>query len=174
MIKLVAVCVVTAVSIASAGCTTSGGTAADGPRIDPADIDRLTGPPWVGALTYLDYSSRRLMTIDSSITVRRASDDPPAWEFGFGYSKEPHADSTETIALSRDGRRLGDEAVVSREQMTGGGVRITTEADGNDDSRPARFRFVHTITDRAYTRSKLVRFTDEADFFERHVYRWTR
>lgn len=144
------------------------------PRLHVADIDSLTGPPWVGTLTYLDYTSQQHTTIDSSLIVRRVGDSPPSWEFGLGYSKEPHADSKETIALSGDGQALGDERVVSREALPGGGVRFVTECDGEDDHRPSRFRFEHTLSPHEYSRRKLVRFNGTNEFFERHVYRWGR
>jgi hypothetical protein len=161
-------------TLLGSGCSTSGTSQIGAARIDSADIDALTGPPWVGTLTYLDYTSHQPTTIDSSLIVRRTQDSPPAWEFGVGYSKEPHADSKDVIALARGGSMLGDQAVVSREVLPGGGVRIVTETDGEDDHRHSRFRFEHTITPHEYSRRKLVRFDGEKEYFERHVYRWTR
>jgi len=148
-------------------------TASDA-KLRPADIDALTGPPWVGTLTYLDYTSHEHTTIDSSLIVRRTSDAPPSWEFGTGYAKEPHADAKEIVSLSADGGMLGDERVVSRTPLPGGGVLFVTETDGEDDHRPARFRFEHSITTHENSRRKLVRFDGETEFFERHVYRWKR
>ncbi len=158
------------------GCVTTTRQAAPGrARVTEADIDRLAGGPWVGTLTYLDYGSGKRVSIDSSLVVRRLEGEPPSWEFGVGYSKEPHADSKETVVLGRGGEVLGDEVVVSRE-VVAGGVKIVTEADGEDDGRKARFRFEHVISEREYTRRKLVRFAGagEGEFFERHVYRWGR
>lgn len=163
------------IPVGISGCTATRATAPATPaRLNAADIDLLTGSPWVGSLTYLDYTSKVPRTIDSSLIVRRVADNPPAWEFGIGYSKEPHADSKSSAALSADGTSLGDEVVTSRAALPGGGVRFTTECDGVDDNRPARFRFEHTITPNAYARRKMVRFDGEAEFFERHIYRWSR
>ena len=156
------------------GCATSGSNEVSTARIEAADIETLTGTPWVGTLTYLDYTSHQPTTIDSSLIVRRTQDAPKSWEFGVGYSKEPHADSKDVVTLSGGGSMLGDEAVVSREVLPGGGVRIVTEMDGEDDNRHSRFRFEHTITPHEYSRRKLVRFDGEKEYFERHVYRWAR
>lgn len=161
-------------TLAIAGCSTTHSTTRVESQVRAADIDALTGPPWIGTLTYLDYTTRRHTTIDSSLIVRRRGDSPPSWEFGMGYSKEPHADSTEIILLSTDGRLFGDEQVRSREVLQESGVRFVTECDGEDDHRQASFRFEHTITAHEYSRRKLVRLKDESEFFERHVYRWTR
>lgn len=156
------------------GCSTNGKPTETAVCLRADDIDALTGPAWVGTLTYLDYTSHQHTTIDSSLIVRRVNDSPPSWEFGVGYSKEPHADSKEVLSLSGDGRTLGEQHVLSRNPLPGGGVRFVTECDGEDDHRASRFRFEHTVTPHEYSRRKLVRFNGENEFFERHVYRWLR
>lgn len=171
--RIVVLFMFVAVMIAS-GCATRGTGHSSGARLLAADVDRLAGDPWVGTLTYLDYTSNQLTTIDSSLMVRRTDASAATWEFGVGYSKEPHADSKEVVSLSGDGTMLGDEVVVSREETADGGLRFVTECDGMDDERPARFRFEHTVTAKEYVRRKMVRFNGEEDFFERHVYRWGR
>jgi hypothetical protein len=179
----VALLVVAMGAVFAAGCATreklaesksTANSAAAGSVLTEADVDSLCGKPWVGGLTYLDYQSKKETTIDSSLIVKRVGTTPAAWEFGVGYSKEPHADAKETVALSPDGRMLGDERVISREALPDGGVRFVTEATGQDDNRPARFRFEHTITANEYTRRKLVCFEGESEFFQRHIYRWAR
>ena len=139
-----------------------------------SDIDALVGAPWVGTLTYLDYTSKKSVTIDSSLMVGRVGDAPPSWSFGYGYSREPHADSTSTLTLLEDGRVFGDEVVVSRARCADGGLAYTTESRGEDDQRAATFRFEHRLDPRSYSRRKLVRYDGEREYVERHVYRWSR
>jgi hypothetical protein len=160
--------------LCATGCSIKGKPTGAGGAPLPDDIDALTGPAWIGTLTYLDYTTGRHTTIDSSFIVRRVGDSPPAWEFGVGYSKEPHADSKEILSLSADGRALGDMHVLARESLTNGGLRFVTECDGEDDRRSARLRFEHTVTLHEYSRRKLVRFNGESQFVERHVYQWKR
>lgn len=146
-------------------------------RLEPADLDRLTGAPWVGTLTYLDYSSQKTTTIDSSLVVRRVEEEPPAWEIGVGYSKEPHADSKELVVLRDGGRLLDEQRIVSREVLANGDLVFVMEARGEDNNRPAVFRFEHRIAAGEYSRRKMVRFEDgqgDGEFFQRHVYRWKR
>jgi hypothetical protein len=154
------------------GCASTPASS-DAAPLNAADIDRLTGRPWVGTLTYLDYTSKQQTTIDSSLIVTRKSDAPPTWEFGVGYSKEPHADSKEDVSLKDGGRTLGEEQVVSRTSLPDG-VLFITECNGQDDNRAARFRFEHRITAHEYSKRKLVRFDGTSDYFERHIYRWKR
>jgi len=153
--------------LSTLGCSTSA-------RLTAADVDALTGLPWIGTLTYLDYTSGTHTTIDSTLVVQRTSKTAAAWEFATGYSKEPRADSTEIVALSDDGRMLGDARVIQRDALADGGIFFVTESTGDDDHRASDFRLEHSITAHEYSRRKLVRFEGEPEFFERHIYRWKR
>jgi hypothetical protein len=143
-------------------------------RLEPADIDRLCGAPWVGTLTYLDYTSGQHTTIDSNVTVRRVESKPATWEVGIGYSKEPHADARELVSLSADGTKLDSELVIVATRSPDGQLRFVTECDGMDDNRPATFRFEHDVNARTYSRRKMVRLAGASEWFERHIYRWSR
>ena len=47
------------------------------PHIKPADVQRLSGAPWKGSLTYLDYTSKKPVSIASKLVVTRADADGP-------------------------------------------------------------------------------------------------
>ena len=143
-------------------------------KLEPADIDRLCGAPWVGTLTYLDYTSGQHTTIDSNVTVRRVGSKPATWEVGIGYSKEPHADARELVGLSADGTMLGTERVIVMNRSLEGQLRFVTECDGMDDNRQATFRFEHDVSQQSYSRRKMVKFAGTSEWFERHIYRWSR
>jgi hypothetical protein len=166
---------------APAGCASntavSGTPAPAGAAVTAADIDLLTGAPWNGTLTYLDYTSREHTTIKSSLSVTRLPARPDsaiAWDMRLGYADEPQANSGETAVLTRDGRVFRDGAVLERTVLPDGSVRIVTERDGEDDHRNARFRFVYLLGREQSSIQKLVRFTPQDAFFERHIYRWSR
>lgn len=149
----------------------------DGPRVLAADLDRLTGAPWRGTLTYLDYTSKKPTEIRSTLTFARVTPQPaePSWTMSIGYTDEPQADSGEVVALQQRGRVLSEETIIERSELPDGrGVRFVAEAEGQDDRRDARIRHVYTITAHEFTLQKLVRFRGDSEFFERHVYRWTR
>lgn len=114
------------------------------------DIKRLTGGPWRGTLTYLDYTKPVQTTIKSSLLMMRLPEHPDgaiAWEMSVGYADEPHANSGETVV---------------------------TEQDGQDDGRAARLRFVHLLGEKQCSIQKLVRLLPDGMFFERHIYQWSR
>lgn len=139
-----------------------------------ADLDRLAGEPWKGSLTYLDYGSGAPVTIRSTLVVERLGRPPLSWSFRVGYTDEPEKDGGETLTLRADGQRMGGDALVERTQTTYGLVRITTEADGEDDGRKARLRYVYRIEDQRFSLQKLVRLQGADDFFERSIFRWHR
>jgi hypothetical protein len=59
--------------------------------------------------------------------------------------------------------------VVERSVLAGGIVRIVTEKSGQDDRRPAMFRFTYLVGDSSFPRRKEVKFEGTADYFERHT-----
>jgi hypothetical protein len=163
------------------GCAATGastGTAVTaGAVVTATDIDRLTGEPWKGTLTYLDYTSDVETTIKSSLLVARLPDRPNgalAWDMRVGYADEPHANSGETILLARAGRVFRKGNVLERAVLSDGTVRLVTEQDGKDDGRAARLRFVYLLGEKQCSIQKLVRLPPDGAFFERHVYRWSR
>jgi hypothetical protein len=141
------------------------------------DIDRLTGAPWRGTLSYLDYTSRAQTAIKSSLLMTRLpeqSDGAIAWNMSVGYTDEPHANSGETAVLARNGRIFRGADVLERTMLADGMVRVVTEQDGQDDGRPARLRFVYLLGEKQCSIQKLVRLLPDGTFFERHIYRWSR
>ena len=78
------------------------------------------------------------------------------------------------MVLAGGGSVFDGEAVVERSELPGGAVRVVTEADGEDDHKPARFRHEYEMGPRACSIRKLVRFEGESAFFERNTYRWGR
>ncbi len=142
-------------------------------RMQPTDLDLLIGKPWSGTLTYLDYTSGEPTTIRSSLSVHRAQ-SLGAWKFSIGYGDEPHADTSDVVAVSADGRKFADEPVVERSLELDGSIHVVTECDSTDNGQPVRMRHVYVIGERACSLQKLVRGEGQVEFFERHIYRWTR
>lgn len=144
-------------------------------RVLASDVDMLTGAEWGGTLTYLDYTTKRPTTIRSLLKVDRVPGKSPAeWEMRIGYADEPHANNAEVVRLQEEGRVFRDQPVVERRALRDGSVRVITEGDARDDNRSARVRYVYVIAPSRCSFQKLVRFDEEGDFFERHVYIWAR
>lgn len=167
--------------VSLAGCAATNpdmsATADAGAVLAASDVDRLTGEPWNGTLTYLNYESESKSTIKSSLLVIRLPARPDggsAWDMRVGYSDEPEANSGETAVLAKGGEVFRDSQVLDRSVLPDGSVRIVTEQDGQDDNRDARIRFVYLLGEEQCSIQKLVRFTPGDEFFERHIYQWSR
>lgn len=130
---------------------------------------------WSGTLTYLDYTSNKPTTIRSTLVVKSIA--PGAWTWATGYNDEPDANSASEVRVIENGAAIqsGDtvERVVSRVRV-GEKVTITTQHDGTDDNRPATIRREYIVAPGRFTIAKFVRFEGEGEFFERHVYNWSR
>ena len=84
------------------------------PRIEPADVQRLAGAPWKGSLTYLDYTSRKPVSIASVLVVTRADADGRSWRFDYQYPDEPKANSASRVTIAGDGSAIIGDASFSR------------------------------------------------------------
>lgn len=139
-----------------------------------ADLDRLTGEPWVGSFSRLDPAGPRTPPIRSNLVVLRDADQPLAWTLRIGYGEQPESAGGKLLQLSPDGQRLGAAALVERTESAGGIVRITTEEDGQDDRRPARLRTVYRIEPGRFSLQAFARPQGARDFSERGTHRWHR
>ena len=106
--------------------------------------------------------------------VTRADADGRSWRFDYQYPDEPKANSASSVTIAGDGSAIDGERVAERSILADGIVRIVTEKSGQDDRRPAMFRFTYLIGDKSFSRKKEVKFDGTADYFERHTYSWTR
>lgn len=139
------------------------------------EFDSLAGETWRGNLTYVDYSSNKLVTIRSTLRVTKVK--PGVWTFATGYDDEPHADGASEVRLEDGGRYInnGDttERVISRVER-GDQVQVTTESAGQDDSRPATIRKTYSVSRAKFSIRKMVKLQDASEYFMRHEYSWTR
>lgn len=140
------------------------------------DIDRLVGPGWRGTLTYRDYTTNARTTIKSALLLQKlaaAATSESRWDMRIAYADEPHANSGDTISLSTDGRQFRNATVTERQVLPNGTVRIVTESDGKDNEKPARIRLIYLVGEHAASIQKFVRY-EGGEYFERHIYEWTR
>jgi hypothetical protein len=163
-----------------AGALLSGCGTSHQPRAMGSDLDRLYGA-WTGTLTYRDYTSNQETSIPAelNVVVGAMPGDKPDSQFRVvsimrRYPLEPQANNAETSELSRDGRRLGDERVVSRLEPAPGIVIFETRERGSDNDKPALLRQTYTITPEMFVSSKDVWNPTAKTFENRNVARFTR
>lgn len=166
------------------GCSTPAGpekeagvAAESGAQVLASDLDLLTGSPWAGTLTYLDYTSSKPTSIRSTMEISRrpaGSTAADSWELRIGYNDEPHANESEVVEISGGGAAFRGQMVTERSVLPDGTIRLVAEEDSEDNKVPARLRYVYLLSARSCSIQKLVRTEPAGKFFERHIYSWTR
>lgn len=143
-------------------------------RIKRDDIQILTGLQWSGTLTYLDYRTKKKLSIPSNLTVKPNGEDKWSWVFEYEYPDEPKANRSEIVRLTKDGRNMNGEVVLERASLPDSTIRFVTEKKGEDNNRSATFRFTYSLNAKSFSIKKEVRYVDEKQFFERNEYFWKR
>ena len=143
-------------------------------RIKKDDLQILTGTQWTGTLTYLDYRSKKKVSIPSNLNVRPNGEDKWSWVFEYQYPDEPQANSKEIVRLSKDGRSVNGEVVLERISLPDNTVKFVTEKKGEDNNRSASIRFTYSLNAKSLSIRKEVRYEDEDQFFERNGFDWKR
>lgn len=146
----------------------------DSPKIKADDLKRLTGPQWMGTLTYLDYSKNKKVSIPSNLTVKQSAEDRRTWIFEFQYPDEPQANSKQNLTIGENGKTFGDEEVFERNTLADKRLRIVTRKKGMDNDKAAIFRFTYLIGAGSFSIKKEVKYEESGDYFERNEYNWRR
>lgn len=138
------------------------------------DLQYLQGS-WTGTLTYLDYTTNIPYSMPSDVEIVRI-DSMRNYLFKRIYPDEPKANSYDTVAFSLDGAMINDEKIVSKKYLQNGTVEFITEINGIDgnDVKPALIRHNYTLGEEIFIISKDVKFKDQSDWINRHVYKYKR
>jgi len=136
-------------------------------RLMASDLTGLGGEDWAGTLTYLDYGSGEKVAIPvrANVTVKLG-----CVRLGLIYPGEPEANSIDEICISEDGRKFGDAGLISLQRLEPNFIAFQTEADGQDDNKPARIRQNYILSRAAFTSGKEVSFDDGETWTERNEF----
>lgn len=92
------------------------------------------------------------------------------------YPKEPKANTTDTMLISKDGKFLNNEPVTDKKILGKDSILVVTETsgiDGNDNKR-ARIRHTYLLGKNSYSIKKEVLFTGQSQWILRNEYRFRR
>lgn len=145
--------------------------------IQPNELGNLFGT-WTGTLTYKDYSSGYSATIKTVIYgwMKDHQRRDRVWKLKFEYPDEPDHGTKENWTISKDGKMINKAKIVEKQKLADGTLRIVLEEKGKDgnDNKPCTIRKVIALNSNSFSITKLVRFDDEKEFFQRHIYQMTR
>ncbi len=141
-------------------------------RTSIADFTPLTGK-WKGQLTYLDYTSNQPVTMEANTLFEMVSDS--SFDQFIYYSAEPHKNADSRYRLRENGTALNEMKLVKRRTGYGKLLLIFEYCgpDGNDN-RMATMQRVMEFIGNKLTITKMVKYDGEANYFQRHQYRFTR
>jgi len=142
--------------------------------ISAIDLKPLIGN-WNGSLTYLDYSTGQPYTMPANIEVKQGKIATQLIIFN-RYPNEPKANSTDTLNILDQGKKLNNELVKSSINLKDGCHQIITEYEGTDgnENKSATIRHTYTICSVAYSNRKDVKFIGEDKWIKRHEYSFTK
>jgi hypothetical protein len=145
--------------------------------VQPSDFNQLKGS-WKGTLTYKDYKSGYSETIKTTLygSMQSKKRKSRTWILQFDYPDEPDHGSKENWTMSKDGKMINKAKLIEKTMLADGTLKIVLDEKGKDgnDNKPCTIRKVIALNSHSFTITKLVRFDDEKEFFQRHVYQFTR
>jgi hypothetical protein len=143
------------------------------PTLEPAELSLLQGT-WTGNLTYLDYTSKKEVTIKAVIYGWRKNNKSRVWHVKYEYPNEPGYTSSDTYKVSSNGAMLGGLKLLEKTKLADGTLKLVLEEKGKDDNRPATMRHTILLSANKLVITKMVRMEGETDFFRRNEYSMTR
>ena len=149
-------------------------SAQQSPRFRDKDLSVISGC-WEGSLSYLDYTSNKTFTMPADLVIKKIG-HTRSFLLSNIYPNEPKANSSDTIILSKDGKRINNETIRSRLHRPNGDLVIVSELTGEDgnDRKEAIFRYTYTIGRETYIHRKEVQFKGQSDWIIRHEYKYSR
>ena len=144
------------------------------PFVSVQDLKMVSGC-WQGQMNYLSTIYSKPHTVAADLVIRQTGRSN-TFTFSTIYPKEPKANTTETIIISKDGRKINDETVKSKRRKNDGITEIVTEVAGIDEfeKKPAIFRYTYTFGKNSYTHRKDIQLTGQTDWIERNEFNYSR
>jgi len=137
------------------------------------DLSKMTGN-WTGQLTYLDYTSNKSESVKAALAVQTQTDQ--SIELTYFYPNESSHGGKEIFILRAKGTMINEMKVIKRTADADGTIRLELEEKGKDgnDEKAATFHHVIVIEKNKLTMTKLVKFDEAKNFFQRNQYVFNR
>lgn len=115
---------------------------------------------WQGeVISYLDYTTRRYMTIPAAIDIEQIR----IGVFTFTYQSQEDCDvfRIDTIAISTDGLFWGKEKIVSKQNLSDGSLQLVTEENSKDNDKAILVRNTYIFGQKSFRGKQEVQFEGE-------------
>lgn len=138
------------------------------------EIDILTGDKWTGNLTYLDYQTSKETVIPADVTVKNLIGDDNKFILSMEFPEEPHANYTDTILISLDGKLFAGDKLIEKIIYDSDSIQFKTESYGMDDDEESLFMHTYCISPHIFSIRKDVKYTGDSLFIKRNEFYFIR
>ena len=144
------------------------------PGISPATFKNLVGC-WQGTLNYSGTIVRKPYTTSAALVVKQIGESNKYVLLNI-YTNDPNDNSSDTIAVSNDGKKINGATVKSTQQADDGSLMIIMEVAGFDhnNNKTAILRHSYTVGKNSYTYKKDIQLQGQTDWLEREVFKYFR
>jgi hypothetical protein len=140
--------------------------------VQPGVLESTIGE-WKGALTYLDYQTNESYTMPVNLRIENGK-NKYQFKLFLEYPKEPNANSTDKIEISKYGTKINGADVISSRKIAEDEFEIITEYSGKDNSEKAEIRVIYSIGESKLTIRKEVKFENAENWILRNEYNYKR
>lgn len=135
-----------------------------------SDFEILNNSNWEGQLTYKDYQSGNLRSIDATMQIEIKGEKIIT---KVQYVYEPNKNNTSSVKIKKEGTYLGNEKVLSNTFINGVRTFVTTY-EGRDAGKKATMFLTHTFSKNTYKVTKEVQFENTNERMFRNTYEFSR
>lgn len=137
------------------------------------EILKNTIGEWEGTLTYLDYQTNEPFIMPVNLRIENGKNKHQIKLF-LEYPKEPNANSTDKIKISKDGTKINKANVITNKKISEEKFEIITKYSGKDNNRKAEIRVIYLIGKAELIIRKEVKFENTENWILRNEYNYKR
>ncbi|EDP70163.1 hypothetical protein FBALC1_11537 [Flavobacteriales bacterium ALC-1] len=135
-----------------------------------SELELLNNTSWKGKLTYKDYQSGKLTSIDATM---QAEIDGEKIIYNVQYTYEPNKNNKSSIKIKKNGTYYGNEKIVSNTYKNGTRTFVTSY-EGKDNGKKATMYITRQFNETSYKEIKEVLLKDSSKRFMRNTYEFTK
>lgn len=135
----------------------------------PGDFDQLIKKEWTGVLTYLDYTTKKQVTIPANLQV---SSGEKQFFFKNIYPEEPQANSIDTLTIKNEGSFINDLEVMNRSFISDSITTIIAQKIEKNNNKETIYLYTYRITPGTFSIRKEECVLPGIEFIERFRYEY--
>ena len=136
--------------------------------LEITDFEILNHTNWKGQLTYKDYQSGKMTSIDATMQIKLEGERILT---SIQYTYEPNKNNNSSVKIKKKGTYFGNEKIISNTLKNGKRTFVTTY-EGRDNNQKATMYITHEFDDSTYKVTKQVMYQNSNERFVRNTYQF--